>query len=90
MIKHTTLGNTPFERSRQLKVLLGSKRITFAGNSNLKIYGSLRCSSGKRMKVQNRVFFESEAEAVELGYRPCGHCMRNAYQFWKTATDKKR
>jgi methylphosphotriester-DNA--protein-cysteine methyltransferase len=29
------------------------------------------------MKIENRVFFESEAEAMDAGYRPCGNCMRN-------------
>lgn len=81
MIRYISLGDKPFKRSRQLKILLDE--IAFAGNINLKIYGTLNCSSGKRMKVQNRVFFRSETEAIEMGYRPCGHCMRTAYKRWK-------
>jgi len=50
--------------------------IKFAGNSRLKIYGTLRCRSGKRMKTENRVFFKSEEEAILLGYRACNNCMR--------------
>jgi len=57
--------------------------LRFGGNSKLKIYGTLKCSSGKRMKRNNRVFFISEQEAVEMGYRPCGHCMRSEYQKWR-------
>ena len=83
MITHTSLGNTAFKRSRQLKILLDEKLIAIAGNAKLKIYGTLNCSSGKRMKVENRVFFGSEREAIELGYRPCGHCMRAAFKKWK-------
>ncbi|TXI68853.1 MAG: metal-binding protein [Cyclobacteriaceae bacterium] len=49
--------------------------IAFAGNRNLKIYGLLNCASGKRMKIQNRVFFDSGTEALENGYRPCKKCM---------------
>lgn len=60
------------------------KRITFGGNKNLKIYGLLSCTSGKRMKKQNRVFFENEAEAIRMGYRPCGHCLREKYKEWKS------
>ncbi len=82
MIRHTSLGDNAFKRSRQLKLLLDKNEIAFAGNLKLKIYGTLDCSSGKRMKVQNRIFFNSAAEAVESGYRPCGHCMRNAYKQW--------
>lgn len=62
--------------------------IAFAGNRKLKIFGTLRCRSGKRMKKQNRVFFESEAEAIEWGYRPCGHCMKEAYEKWESSLVK--
>ena len=60
-----------------------SGRICFGGNVKLKIYGTLRCKSGKRMKMQNRVFFTSENVAVLLGYRPCGLCMNKKYRKWK-------
>jgi hypothetical protein len=60
--------------------LVRSGRIRFGGNKTLKIYGTLSCSSGKRMKAANRVFFESEAEARQAGYRPCGHCLREQYK----------
>jgi methylphosphotriester-DNA--protein-cysteine methyltransferase len=63
-------------QSRELRNLILAKKITFAGNKNLRIYGTLRCRSGKRMKLSNRVFFESEKEAIDLGYRHCGNCMR--------------
>jgi len=60
----------------EFKHLVRSKKILFAGNKNLKVYGTLRCGSGKRMKKENRVFFRSMEEAVSQGYRPCGNCMR--------------
>ena len=83
MIKHTELGDTAFKRTRRLKKLIDSDEIRLAGNSKLKIYGTFCCASGKRMKVENRVFFQSEEEARSKGYRPCGHCMRGAYLQWK-------
>ena len=83
MILHTALGDTGFGRSRQLKVLIAKGEVQLAGNRKLKIYGTLNCSSGKRMKMENRVFFKSEAEAVDSDYRPCGHCMRQDYLKWK-------
>jgi methylphosphotriester-DNA--protein-cysteine methyltransferase len=85
MIKHTELGVHPFKRSRELKKLLDSDEITFAGNLKLKIYGKLDCTTGKRMKTENRVFFASEADAISLGYRPCGHCMHDVYKAWKVS-----
>lgn len=57
--------------------------ICFGGNRKLKIYGTLKCSSGKRMKRENRVFFSSEKEAIKNGFRPCGHCMKPEYLKWK-------
>ena len=56
------------------------KTICFGGNRRLKIYGTLNCLSGKRMKRESRVFFSSEVEANSQGYRPCGHCMRSEYK----------
>lgn len=76
MIVHIDLGKTAFARSRKLKELIDIGKVRFGGNRRLKIYGTLTCGSGKRMKVENRVFFVSEAEARNAGYRPCGHCMR--------------
>jgi methylphosphotriester-DNA--protein-cysteine methyltransferase len=83
MILHAELGDTAFKRSRQLKIRIDAREILFAGNKKLKIYGILTCASGKRMKVDNRVFFSSEEDAINIGYRPCGHCMREAYLQWK-------
>jgi methylphosphotriester-DNA--protein-cysteine methyltransferase len=64
---------------------LRSRSIQFAGNLKLKIFGQLSCDSGKRMKKSNRVFFETEAEAISMGFRPCGHCLRKQYQKWKAS-----
>ena len=64
--------------------LIKAGTLTLGGNANLKIYGTLSCKSGKRMLKKNRVFFKSEEEAQAMGFRPCGHCMREAYKQWKT------
>lgn len=77
MVRHMEISRR--ELHRQIK----DGAIRLAGNSRLKIYGTLRCASGKRMKMENRVFFGSEAEARSQEYRPCGHCMKTAYQHWK-------
>jgi len=69
MIKHLTLTSV------QLFHEIRKGHITIAGNRKLKIYGLLTCWSGKRMKKENRVFFQSEKEARNAGYRPCKNCM---------------
>jgi methylphosphotriester-DNA--protein-cysteine methyltransferase len=71
MVKHTGISDE--ELRKQIK----QKKISFAGNIRLKIYGRLNCRSGKRMKRENRVFFISEKEAMAEGFRECGNCMRN-------------
>jgi hypothetical protein len=47
------------------------------GNSKLKIYGKLNCSSAIRALPQGyaaiRVFFADEQTAIAAGYRPCGN-----------------
>jgi Metal binding domain of Ada len=73
MIKHNEISNA------ELHNKIRRKEISSGGNIKLRIYGTLHCSSGKRMKKDNRVFFASETEAIEKGYRPCGHCMKKEY-----------
>lgn len=83
MFHHIELGKTIFAGKRKLESLIKNGVIILGGNRQLKIYGTLLCKSGKRMKIENRVFFISEKEALANGYRPCGHCMKSEYQKWK-------
>ena len=76
MINHNDIS------SRILFKKIRNKQITFAGNKKLRIYGTLNCTSGKRIKKENRVFFSSDKEAVENDYRPCAHCMKETYKDW--------
>jgi methylphosphotriester-DNA--protein-cysteine methyltransferase len=79
MIEHSTISKP--DLISQIK----AGKITLGGNKYLKIYGLLTCKSGKRMKKQNRVFFTSELEALQKGFRPCGHCMKITYHNYKNA-----
>lgn len=83
MINHIDLGPSPFSRFMAIQKLIINGQISYGGNKKLKIYGTLKCKSGKRMKSENRVFFADEQEAIDAGYRPCGHCMPHEYQIWK-------
>jgi methylphosphotriester-DNA--protein-cysteine methyltransferase len=63
---------------------------TFGGNQQARIYGRLDCpaalSALKRADYAKvRVFFADESAAIAAGYRPCGRCLRAAYQTWKGA-----
>ncbi len=78
MIKHTDFEDNENGKLK-LRQLISEGKIVLGGNMALKIYGTLQCKSGKRMKRENRIFFSSEKEAVNSGYRPCAHCMRNKY-----------
>lgn len=77
MIQHSQVTDS------ELKSKIHHQKIHLGGNQKLKIYGLLSCSSGKRMKRQNRVFFTNEKEAIQYKYRPCGHCMKEKYKAWK-------
>lgn len=70
MIKHAAM------KDDELRKLIRQGKICLGGNKKLRIYGRLNCKSGKRMKKENRIFFTSEEEAVNNGYRSCRHCMR--------------
>jgi hypothetical protein len=80
MIKHYEITD------RELGLKIKNRIVHLGGNSNLKIYGTLQCKSGKRMNKANRVFFKSEKEAIDNGYRPCGNCMRTEYLTWKNGS----
>lgn len=66
-----------------LRSKIKQKEIRYGGNVNQKIYGALSCTSGKRLKRKNRIFFKTEQEAIKSGYRPCGNCLKQKYQKWK-------
>ncbi|WP_316811678.1 Ada metal-binding domain-containing protein [Pedobacter heparinus] len=83
MYQHITFGETAQERKRNLGSLIRSGVITLGGYKKAKVYGLLNCSSGKRMKIENRVFFKDVKEAINNGYRPCGHCLPEEYNLWK-------
>lgn len=83
MIDHLSLGKKTFTRGRSLYKLIAAGEIRLAGNKKLKIYGDLNCASGKRMKVETRVFFKNEEEAISNNYRPCGNCLAAEYKIWK-------
>jgi methylphosphotriester-DNA--protein-cysteine methyltransferase len=77
MTKHIDMTNSLLHHK------IRQQEFIYAGNAKLKIYGTLHCASGKRMKKENRVFFATEQEAILLCYRPCGNCMKFAYKKWK-------
>ena len=83
MVRHVTLGENENERGRRLFRLIKNHCVTFGGYEKGKVYGILNCKSGKRIKLENRVFFRDENEALEAGYRPCGHCLPAKYKIWK-------
>ncbi len=77
MVQHSEITD------RALRKLIRREQIHFGGNNRLKIYGKLNCHSGKKLHRENRAFFDSEKEAQQYGYRPCGHCMNKEYKKWK-------
>ena len=78
MIKHIDL------EKKKLARLIRKGEIGMAGNLRLKIYGTLHCRSGRRMKKVHRVFFTNQREADLKGFRPCSHCMHRKYKQWKS------
>lgn len=76
-------------RSRQLALLLRSGAVTLGGYKKGRIYGTLHCRAGKRMKTANRVFFKDEEEALQQGYRPCAVCLPEKYRRWKASQERE-
>jgi len=72
MVRHQDLSN------HRLHSMIRKGEIRYAGNVRLKIYGTLECSSGKRMKKVNRVFFKDAGAARAEGFRQCRHCLKTS------------
>jgi hypothetical protein len=86
-----TFPNFPYVKLFRLmradgKEYPSADRGTLGGNRASRIYGRLDCPSAiaalPRGYAERRVFFADEATAVAAGYRPCGRCMRAAYEQW--------
>lgn len=61
---------------------------TLGGHRGGKLYGRLDCRAALQAiarggYVKHRVFFASEAAAIDAGYRPCAVCMPQEYALWK-------
>ena len=80
MILHSEISDS------ELRSKIKQQEICLGGNKKLKIYGTLSCASGKKMKRENRVFFLTEKEAIANYFRPCGHCLNEKYKKWKHET----
>ena len=46
----------------------------YLGNSSSHIFHTMECSYGDKIKEENRVYFNSIAEALAQKYRPCKVC----------------
>jgi methylphosphotriester-DNA--protein-cysteine methyltransferase len=56
------------------QIILSKSPGKYAGHKGYKIFGTLDCKSGMRMKKENRVFFLNLEDAIIAGYRPCKLC----------------
>jgi methylphosphotriester-DNA--protein-cysteine methyltransferase len=66
----------------------------FGGHLSSRIYGRLDCPAALRALArggyaEHRVFFADEATALAAGHRPCGACLPERYQAWKSNTPLK-
>jgi hypothetical protein len=59
------------------------------GHRRSRIYGRLDCPTALAAIARggpyprHRVFFADEATACAAGFRPCGHCLPEAYRAWQ-------
>ncbi len=84
------ISNTAHLTRRQLVLLRNQGQLAFGGHRKNKIYGTLDCKGAKRWiakghYIKFRVFFSSEEEAIQQGYRPCANCLPEQYKTWKSS-----
>lgn len=59
---------------RDGEIIESSMKGEYSGWRPGKIFGTLDCKSGMKMKSENRVFFYTYEDALREGYRPCKKC----------------
>ena len=59
----------------------------YAGITSTGIFGRLTCSSGKRAKPANRVFFAAWDDALAAGFRPCKRCRPEPMDTYERGAD---
>ncbi len=64
MVRHNEMTDA------ELRQRIRRQEIVWGGNATLKLYGTLRCTSGKRLTRKNRVFFGTETEALAADSAP--------------------
>ncbi len=76
------------------KEYLSSTKGIFGGHKKHRLYGTLDCPSAllalskRDTYKKSRVFFASEEDAIEVGYRPCARCLKDKYKIWKNQKEK--
>jgi len=58
-------------------VMIAGSKQRYVGSRNSNIYHVLSCSSAKRIKESNKIYFTSSKEARSKGYRACKICKPN-------------
>jgi hypothetical protein len=82
MLRHLDISDL------DLRNKIKNRKIKLTGNSKLKIYGTLCCKSGMRIKRENRVFFIDINDAKDNKNRPCGNRMKKEYKTWISLVKK--
>lgn len=67
----------------------------WGGNLSTGVYGRLDCRAARQALqrggyADNRVFFATERDARQAGFRPCGVCCPKRYQAWKQKRPTRR
>jgi hypothetical protein len=85
MLDHTHLSD------EELDALIALGAITHGGHRRHGIYGRVGCRAERRYTARvNRVYFGSELEAVEAGFRPCSVCLKARYRRWRSEQLEQR
>ena len=74
MSADTQLGSIAADTGTYTPETLAEETVLYVGNKNSKVYHLPDCGSVENMKDKNKVYLESEKDATDKGYEPCGSC----------------
>ncbi len=58
----------------EVSVTTPNNTLSYCGNKNSKVFHKSSCTSVKKTKEANKVYFADKDEYLENGYKPCQNC----------------
>ncbi len=70
------VAGTETKKEKEAGTKVGKSQGKFVGSKNSNKYHLPSCRWAKKIKEENKIWFQSKEEAEKAGYVPCGTCLK--------------